>query len=231
MIESEQQRIVDEAITSRHSIRAFLPTPVAREDIERMLSVAARAPSGSNTQPWKVYVLTGKRLHAMSADIVQAFLDPNKADAFNEEYRYYPDIWESPYIDRRRKVGLDLYQLLGLGKTDKEGMRQQHARNFKFFDAPVGMVFTVDRTMNQGSWLDFGCFLQNLMIAARGRGLDTCPQAAFNRFHPIIRQHTGIAETEIVMCCLALGVADHSKIENTLISEREPVEGFTQFLD
>ncbi len=231
MIESKQQRIVDEAINSRHSIRAFLPTPVAREDIEQMLAVAARAPSGSNTQPWKAYVLTGQRLQAMSVDIVKAFLDTENETEFKEEYQYYPDIWASPYIDRRRKVGLDLYQLLGLGKTDKVGMRHQHARNFKFFDAPVGMVFTVDRTMNQGSWLDFGCFLQNLMIAARGRDLDTCPQAALNRFHPIIRQHTGIAENEIVMCCLALGVADHSKIENTLISEREPVSGFAKFLD
>lgn len=231
MIESEQQRIVDEAMTSRHSIRAFLPTPIAREDIELMLAIAARAPSGSNTQPWRAYVLTGQRLQAMSSDIVQAFLDPEKASTFTEEYRYYPDNWASPYIDRRRKVGLDLYQLLGLGKSDKDGMRDQHARNFKFFDAPVGMVFTVDRSMNQGSWLDFGCFLQSLMVAARGRDLDTCPQAAFNRFHPIIRQHAEIPETEIVICCLALGVADHSKVENTLISEREPVSGFTQFLD
>lgn len=231
MIESDQQRIVDNAITSRHSIRAFLPTPIARVDIEQLLAVAARAPSGSNTQPWKAYVLTGQRLQAMSADIVKAFLDNEGTTEFKEQYPYYPDIWEAPYIDRRRKVGLDLYRLLGLGKTDKEGMRHQHARNFKFFDAPVGMVFTVDHTMNQGSWLDFGCFLQNLMIAARGRDLDTCPQAAFNRFHPIIRQHTGIPESEIVMCCLALGVADHSKIENTLISEREPVSGFTQFIE
>lgn len=231
MIESEQQRIVDEAITSRHAIRAFLPTPVARDDIEKMLAVAARAPSGSNTQPWKAYVLTGKRLGEMSADIVQAFLDPEKTASFTEEYRYYPDIWASPYIERRRTVGIGLYQLLGLGKTDKAGMRDQHARNFKFFDAPVGMVFTVDRTMNQGSWLDFGCFLQNFMVAARGRNLDTCPQAAFNRFHPIIRQHTGIPDSEIVICCLALGVADLSKIENSLVSEREAVAGFTQFLD
>ncbi|MFO7746201.1 MAG: nitroreductase [Orrella sp.] len=231
MIESTEQRIVDEAITSRHSIRAFLPTPVAREDIERMIAVASRAPSGSNTQPWKAYVLTGTKLNAMSDDLVNAFLDPDQDSTFTEEYRYYPDIWESPYIDRRRKVGIGLYSLLGLGKTDKAGMKQQHARNFKFFDAPVGMVFTVDRTMNQGSWLDFGCFLQNLMIAARGRGLDTCPQAALNRFHPIIRKHTGISDNEIVMCCLALGYADHSKVENTLISEREPVSGFTTFLD
>lgn len=231
MITSTEQQIVDAAITSRHSIRAFLPTPIEREDVASMLAVASRAPSGSNTQPWKAYVLTGSRLKAMSDDIVQAFLDPDQDSKFTEEYRYYPDIWQAPYIDRRRKVGIGLYSLLGLGKTDKVGMKQQHARNFKFFDAPVGMVFTVDRTMNQGSWLDFGCFLQNLMVAARGRGLDTCPQAAFNRFHPIIRQHATVPDDQIIMCCLAMGYADQSKIENTLISEREPVSGFTTFLD
>jgi len=231
MIESAEQRIVDDAITSRRSIRAFLPTPIAQEDIQAMLAVASRAPSGSNTQPWKAYVLKGQRLNDLSTDILTAFMDPEREKTFTEDYRYYPDIWESPYIDRRRKVGLGLYKTLGLGKDDKQGMKQQHGRNFKFFDAPVGIVFTIDRTMNTGSWLDFGGFLQSLMVAARGRGLDTCPQAAFNRFHPIIRQHTGIPDTEIVMCCLALGYADHSKIENSFVSEREPVSGFTQFLE
>jgi len=231
MIESEAQRLVDEAITSRHSIRAFLPTPIAREDIEQMLSVAARAPSGTNTQPWKVYVLTGQRLAKMSDEIVAAFLDTSACAQHVPEYQYYPKEWVSPYVDRRRKVGLDLYKLLGLTKQDKTGMQLQHARNFKFFDAPVGLVFSVDRTMEAGSWLDFGCFIQNIMVAARARGLDTCPQAAFNAFHNIIRQHTGMEQSEIVMCCMALGVADQSKIENTLITERESVNNFATFLD
>ena len=231
MIQSESQRLVDQAITSRHSIRAFLPTPIDRADIEQMLEVAARAPSGSNTQPWKAYVVTGDRLKTMSQAVVNAFLDPETERQCVEEWRYYPDQWDSPYIERRRSVGLALYKLLGLGKDNKEGMKLQHARNFKFFDAPVGMIFTLDRTMNQGSWLDFGCFLQNLMTAARGRGLDTCPQAAFNRFHSILREHASIPNSEIVVCCLALGYADMSKIENTLISERESVAGFTTFID
>jgi len=231
MIESESQKIVDQAIASRRSIRAFLPTPVSREDIECMLEVAARAPSGSNTQPWKAYVLTGARLNKMSDEVYAAFMDEKRQEEFVEAYRYYPDIWESPYIDRRRKVGFGLYNLLGLGKNDKEGMKLQHGRNFKFFDAPVGMVFTVDQTMNKGSWLDFGCFLQNIMVAARGRELDTCPQAALNRYHPILRKYAEIPERELVICCLALGYADHSKIENTLVSEREPVGGFAKFLD
>ncbi|HBI83158.1 nitroreductase [Orrella sp. NBD-18] len=231
MIQTKEQQIVDEAITSRHSMRAFLPTPVAREDIERMLEVAARAPSGSNTQPWKVYVLTGAIKTRLSDEILKVYSDKAKFESLTEEYRYYPDQWASPYIERRRKVGLDLYKLLGLGKDDKAGMQAQHGRNYVFFDAPVGLIFTMDRTMNTGSWLDFGCFLQNFMVAARGRGLDTCAQAAFNRFHPVIRSVTGIPESELVICGMALGYADHSRIENSLISEREPVSGFTRFLD
>lgn len=231
MIQTKEQQIVDDAITSRHSMRAFLPTPVAREDIEQMLEVAARAPSGSNTQPWKVYVLTGAIKERLSAEILKTYADKERFESLTEEYRYYPDQWGSPYLERRRKVGLDLYKLLGLGRDDKAGMHAQHGRNYQFFDAPVGFIFTMDRTMNTGSWLDFGCFLQNLMVAARGRGLDTCAQAAFNRFHPVIREVTGIPESELVICGMALGFADHSKIENSLISEREPVAGFTHFLE
>ena len=231
VIQTNQQKIVDEAITSRHSMRAFLPTPVSREDVASMLEVAARAPSGSNTQPWKAYVLMGAMKERLTSEILAVYQDKAQFEALTEDYRYYPTDWSSPYLERRRKVGLDLYKLLGLGRDDKTGMHAQHGRNYSFFGAPVGMIFTIERKMNTGSWLDFGCFLQSLMVAARGRGLDTCAQAAFNRFHPVIRRVTGISEQEIVMCGLALGVADLSKIENTLISEREPLAGFTQFLD
>jgi nitroreductase len=166
-IMSQTQHIVDQTITTRHSIRAYLPKPVARDDIEQILAVAARAPSGTNTQPWKAYVLTGQPLKEMTEEIVTAFLDPTLNEALQEEYAYYPTEWHSPYKERRRKVGLDLYGLLGLTKDDRAGMQAQHARNFKFFDAPVGMIFSIDRAMGVGSWLDFGCFLQNVMIAAR----------------------------------------------------------------
>jgi nitroreductase len=230
MIQSNEQKIVDHAITSRHSMRAFLQTPVPREDIEQMLEVAARAPSGSNTQPWKVYVVTGEIKQKVSDALIAIYNDKAQFEALKEDYKYYPTQWDSPYIERRRKVGLDLYKLLGLGREDKEGMHAQHGRNYTFFDAPVGLFFTVDRTMNTGSWLDFGCFLQSFMIAARGRGLDTCAQAAFNRFHNTIRAVTGIPESEVLMCGLALGYADMSKIENSLISERAPVSVFTKFL-
>jgi nitroreductase len=231
MIRSEQQAIVDAAITSRRSIRAYLPTPVAREDIEAILEVAARAPSGTNSQPWKVYVLTGASKERLSAAIVDAYLDPDAAAAHAEEYHYYPKQWVSPYIDRRRRVGWDLYALLGLTRDNKAGMQAQHARNYVFFDAPVGLIFTIDRVLELGSWLDYGMFLQNIMVAARGRNLDTCPQAAFIQFHQIISDVLQLPDTEQVVCGMALGYADQSKIENSLVTQREPVSGFAKFLE
>ena len=231
MIRTEQQDHVDQAITSRRSIRAYLPDPVAREDIEAILEVAARAPSGTNTQPWKVYVLTGAARDRLSAAIVNTYLDPQAASAHAEEYSYYPTKWVSPYIDRRRKVGWDLYALLGLTREDKAGMQAQHARNYGFFDAPVGMIFTIDRIMERGSWLDYGMFLQNIMVAARGRGLDTCPQAAFTRFHRIISDELQLPANEQVVCGMALGYRDPGKIENSLVTHREPVSGFAKFLE
>ncbi len=226
----EQTAAVDAAITSRRSLRAFLPTPVPRETLEDILRVASRAPSGTNTQPWKVYVLTGERLQALSRQIVEAFDDPAHAATHREEYAYYPTQWQSPYIDRRRKVGWDLYGLLGIGKTDKERMHAQHGRNYRFFDAPVGLMFTIDRIMEKGSWLDYGMFLQNIMVAARARGLDTCPQAAFTQFHKIIMPAIGASADEMLVCGMSLGHADPAAIENSLVTEREPVSGFARFL-
>lgn len=231
MISSPEQQAVDAAITSRRSIRAFLPTPVERADIAAILEVASRAPSGTNTQPWKVYVLTGAARDSLCARLTEAYRDPEQNRRHREEYAYYPREWKSPYIDRRRKVGWDLYALLGLARDNKEGMAAQHARNFNFFDAPVGMIFTIDRILEQGSWLDYGMFLQGIMIAARARGLDTCPQAAFTQFHAIIAQQLSLPDNEMVVCGMALGVADLAKIENTLVTEREPVERFATFLD
>ena len=231
MISNEQQRAVDAAITSRRSIRAYLETPVAREDIEAILEVAARAPSGTNTQPWKVHVLTGAAKARLSDRILAAYADPAQNREHVEEYAYYPREWVSPFVDRRRKVGWDLYALLGLTRDNKAGMAAQHGRNYRFFDAPVGMIFTIDRIMEQGSWLDYGMFLQNIMVAARGRGLDTCPQAAFTQFHRIISDELGLPESEMVVCGMALGFADPDKVENTLVTEREPVSSFARFLD
>lgn len=220
---------VDAAITSRRSIRAYLPTPVPRETIEHILEVAARAPSGTNTQPWKVHVLTGAAKDRLSQRIRAAFDDPAQRALHAEEYAYYPTEWVPPYIDRRRKVGWDLYGLLGIGKADKARMHEQHGRNYAFFGAPVGLIFTIDRVMQQGSWLDYGMFLQNIMVAARARGLDTCPQAAFTQFHRLIADELRLPEAEMVVCGMSLGQADPTAVENTLVTEREPVAGFTSF--
>lgn len=228
---SAEVELVDQAITSRRSVRAFLPAPVAREDIEAILDVARRAPSGSNTQPWKVYVLTGESKARLSESVLAAYDHPEVDTLHREEYPYYPRTWIDPYQSRRRKVGWDLYGLLGIERADKERMHAQHARNFRFFDAPVGIIFTIDRVMEQGSWLDYGMFLEAVMVAARARGIDTCPQAAFTQFHRIIAAHLALTEDEMVVCGMSMGYANPAAIENTLITERAPVSDFTRFLD
>jgi nitroreductase len=222
--------VVDAAITSRRSVRAFLPTPVPRETVEQILAVASRAPSGTNTQPWKVTVLTGDAKARLSAAIQQAYDDPAERAKHSDEYAYYPTEWVSPYIDRRRKVGWDLYGLLGIAKTDKARMHAQHGRNYDFFGAPVGLIFSIDRVLQQGSWLDYGMFLQSVMVAARGRGLDTCPQAAFMQWHRIIEQQLQLPASEMVVCGMSLGHADPDAVENRLHTERAPVSEFTRFL-
>ncbi|BAL95695.1 nitroreductase [Rubrivivax gelatinosus] len=222
---------VDAAITSRRSIRAFRPDPVPRETVERILEVASRAPSGTNVQPWKVTVLTGAAKARLSARIRAAYDDPAERARHAEEYAYYPAEWVSPYIERRRKVGWDLYGLLGIAKTDKARMHAQHGRNYAFFDAPVGLIFTIARVLGQGSWLDYGMFLQNVMVAARARGLDTCPQAAFTQFHRIVADELALPDSEMLVCGMALGYADPEAPENALVTEREPVAGFARFLE
>jgi nitroreductase len=224
-------RVVDAAITSRRSIRAFLPDPVPRAVVEEILGIAARAPSGTNTQPWRVQVLTGAALRGLSDAILAVMADPASLAQCKDEYAYYPEKWVEPYLARRRKVGWDLYGLLGIGRADKDRIQAQQARNFRFFDAPVGMIFSIDRVMAQGSWLDYGMFLQNIMVAARARGLDTCPQAAFIQFHDLIRARLGIATDQAVVCGMSLGYADMSRIENTLVTERERVANFVDFRD
>lgn len=231
MIVNSVQETVDEVIRSRRSLRAFLPTPIATEDIQAILEVAARAPSGTNTQPWKVTVLRGLSLQRVSNAILAAHNYPEVAKTHMEEYKYYPVEWRSPYIDRRRKVGWDLYALLGLTRDNKAGMHAQHGRNYQFFDAPVGLIFTIDRIMEQGSWLDYGMFLQNVMLAARARGLDTCPQAAFTQYHKILQKELQLPEDQMIVCGMSLGFADMSKIENSLVTERATVSEFVQFLD
>jgi len=226
---------VDEAITSRMSVRAFTPEPVGREVVQAILEVASRAPSGTNTQPWKVYVLQGRSRDGLVAKVCAAHdalrADPSLAAVYTEAYDYYPEQWVSPYIDRRRENGWGLYGLLGIGKGDKDRMHEQHQRNFRFFDAPVGLMFTVDQVMGRGSLVDYGMFLQNIMVAARARGLHTCPQAAWNGFSSIILPHIGAGAGEMLVCGMALGHADAAEVVNTFHTPRVPVAEFTTWLD
>ncbi|MGE0098468.1 MAG: nitroreductase [Hydrogenophaga sp.] len=226
---------VDAAITSRMSVRAFLPKPVPRATIEHLLTLASRAPSGTNTQPWKVYVLQGASRDALVGKVCAAHdalrADPSLAEQYKEAYDYYPEKWVSPFIDRRRENGWGLYGLLGITKGDKDKMHAQHQRNFRFFDAPVGLMFTLDRVMGRGSLVDYGMFMQNLMVAARGHGLHTCPQAAWNGFARIILPHVGAGENEMLVCGMSLGYADPDHVVNGFYTPREPAASFTTWLE
>jgi len=226
---------VDHAITSRMSARAFTQQAVSRELVTEILQVASRAPSGTNTQPWKVYVLQGATRDSLVNKVCAAHeairANPDLAKQYQAQYDYYPTQWISPYIDRRRENGWSLYGLLGIGKADKDRMHEQQQRNFKFFDAPVGLMFTIDPVMGRGSLLDYGMFIQNIMLAARARGLHTCPQAAWNGFHNIILPHIGAGEGEMMVCGMALGYADESDKVNTLVTPRVPVNEFTHWVD
>jgi nitroreductase len=218
---------VDNAIASRRSIRRFLPTPVPAETVEAILDVSARAPSGTNMQPWRGYALAGARKDALVA-AVQAVFDAREP-GHEQEVQYYPNAFFEPYLSRRRAVGWDLYGLLGIAKGEAQKMQAQHRRNFQFFDAPIGLIFTIDRRLATGSWLDYGMFLENVMVAARGRGLDTCAQAAWTHFHKAIRPVLGLAEEETVVCGMALGYADPDAPENALATTRAPARRFMRF--
>ena len=231
----DARNAVDEAIVSRQSIRQFLPTPVPRETIAHLLEVASRAPSGTNTQPWKAYVLQGASRDSLVEKVCAAHdalrADPSLAAQYREEYDYYPEKWVSPYIDRRRENGWGLYGLLGITKGDKDRMHAQHHRNFQFFDAPVGLMFTLDRVMGRGSLVDYGMFMQSLMVAARGLGLHTCPQAAWNGFSSIILPHIGAGDHEMLVCGMAMGHADEAALVNTFRTPRIAASGFTTWLE
>jgi nitroreductase len=220
---------VDAAITRRRAVRAFLPDPVDPGLVRHLLALAAQSPSGTNMQPWKIRVLGPQTRARLEPALIAALDSPDLPPA--EEYRYYPEVFREPYQSRRRKVGWDLYGLLGVTKGDVEGMKRQSAANLRFFGAPVALMVTIDRDLEIGSWLDLGMFVQTLLIAAQGHGLDSCPQAIFARFHPVVRRELAIPESEVVVCGVAIGKADPDAAANRLVPEREPVEGFTSWLD
>lgn len=210
---SDDRSVIERVMLGRRSIRAFQSRPVAKAEVEALLMLARWAPSGSNMQPWLVHVLTGPSRDALCAAVCRAF------DADEREpraYDYYPPSFFEPYLSRRRENGWSLYGLIGIQREDKERMRAQMRRNFTFFDAPVGLIFTIDRRLAQGSWLDFGMFLQNLMLAATASGLATCPQAAWVDFPGVIARQLAFAEHEQLVCGMALGYADPDAVENAM---------------
>ena len=226
---------VDAAIENRFSARAFLPTPVPRETLEDILRVARRAASGTNAQPWKVYVLQGAKKDELVQKVCAAHDElrqhPELETKYRADYDYYPRHWVEPYLGRRRQNGWSLYGLLGIGKGDKDAMHAQHQRNFRFFDAPVGLMFTLDRVMGRGSLVDYGMFLQNIMVAARARGLHTCPQAAWNDSASIVLPHVGATADEMLVCGMSLGHADEAALVNTYSTPREEVANFTHWVE
>lgn len=219
---------VEDAIRGRQSVRAYLDKPVPRAVITRILETAGRAPSGSNIQPWKAWVVEGAPLRQLTDEILALY---DKGGEGEREYNYYPVKWREPYLARRRACGWGLYNTMGITRNDKAGMHAQRRQNFDFFGAPMGLVFTIDRDLEVGSWLDTGMFLQSIMIAARQFGLETCPQAAFANFHEIIRRRLAVPAEEMVICGMAIGYPDATAKVNSFRTDREPVEAFTRFVD
>ena len=216
-----------DAIANRKSIRAFRPDPVPKDTVEKILEIAQRAPSGTNTQPWHVYACTGAVKQAITDDVL-ALARSGGGEKY-EDYDYYPPDWQQVHRDRRRGVGWSLYSLVGIPKGDRVASAKQAARNFLFFDAPVGLFVTTDSYLGRGSWADAGMYLQTIMLAAKGFGLDTCPQAAWIPYQKPVFKHLGIPQDQALVSGMALGFADHSKIENTLVSEREALANVVRF--
>ncbi|NGM23149.1 nitroreductase [Roseomonas stagni] len=217
---------VFEALATRRSIRGFRPDPIPRATLEKILGAASRAPSGSNIQPWRVRVTVGEEKAALSRALRAAHDAGAKVE---RDYHYYPRVWREPYLARRRACGFGLYKLAGIGRGDTQAAHAQRARNFDFFGAPVGLFFSIDRDMEQGSWLDYGMFLQSIMLAARAEGLDTCAQAAFCDHHDVVRAHLGIPDDQALVCGMSIGIADADEPTNALVTEREPLSTFVTF--
>ena len=216
-----------DAIRSRKSIRAFKPDPVPKETIHAILEVAQRSPSGTNTQPWHCYVCTGGVRQAITDDVL-AMVRAGEGQPYHD-LDYYPAKWTDLHRDRRRGIGWALYGLLGIQKGDREASARQSARNFMFFDAPVGIFVTTETYLGRGSWADAGMYLQTIMLAAKGFGLDTCPQAAWIPFQAPIKRHLGIPDDQVIVSGLSLGYADNDDIVNTLVSEREALENVVTY--
>lgn len=218
---------VDACIIGRKSIRQFLPKKVPRALVMDILRIAQHAPSGNNIQPWRVHVVSGNKRRELCERVCAEF--DKGSEAAKSEYDYYPTAFVEPYLARRRRTGWELYGLLGIGKSDREAMRRQHRRNFELFDAPLALVFTIDRRLAQGSWLDYGMFLQNVLLVARSRGLDSCAQAAWIDYYHVVDEVLNFAPEEQLVCAIALGYGDPGAPVNSLVTERCSLNEFVRF--
>ncbi len=219
---------ITEAIVRRHSTRAFLNKEVSREQVRRLLTTASHSPSGANTQPWQVAVLSGGTKLKLQNALQKAFLSGTKS---TPDYQYYPTTWQAPYLTRRRECGLQLYQSINIEKTDQHRRQSQWAANYRSFDAPIMLLFFMDNCLQTGSYLDFGLFLQSVMLAAMDEGLATCPQAALAEYPDIVRETLGYADDKLVICGMALGYEDKNAAINSYRTPRETLDNFCQFFD
>lgn len=217
------------AARTRRSIRAYKPDAVPREVLREIVELGRHAPSGSNIQPWRVHVLTGSALARLGGALQRAFLDDEPGH--HRDYEYYTDPIVEPYLARRRQCGWGLYGTLGIGRGDHEKSKAYRARNYNFFGAPAGLVFTIDRKLEKGSWLDYGMFLQTLMLAARARGLHTCPEASIASYPDIVRRELGLSTEWVVICGMAMGYADPQAVVNSFQPPRIAVDEYAAFLE
>jgi len=213
---------VSEAIASRKTIRAFKPDPVTRETVEEILALAARAPSGGNLQPWRVYVLLGEARDELVRRVALARKERPMGEM--PEYHIYPPELSEPYKTRRFRVGEAMYATMSIPREDKAARLKFFSGNWDFFGAPAGLIVTIDRQMQQGQWADLGMFLQNVMLLAREHGLHTCPQEAWALWHRIIREYLNVPANEMIFCGMAIGRADEGHPVNALETERAPLE-------
>lgn len=219
---------IEDLIKQRHSTRAFLDKPVSTDLLNQLLELARYAPSGANTQPWQVAVVSGETKRQISDTLLEAYRNGIKP---SPDYRYYPEQWQSPYLERRRACGLQLYQSLHIDRQDKSAQRQQWEANYRAFDAPVMLFFFMDGTMQTGSFLDLGMFLQNLMLVAQAQGLATCPQAALAEYSEQIKKLLNYPADTILVCGLALGYEDHEAAVNQYRTSRAAVSTFTRYFN
>lgn len=216
------------AIKSRHSTRAFLDKAVSKEEIIRILEAARFAPSGVNTQPWQCWVVTG----ATISKIEKEFIDNLEAGTpSNKDYKYYPDEWFEPYKSRRFACGVALYEACGIQRDDKAARKEQWYRNYNFFGAPVGIIIGLDKRLAVGSYMDTAMFMQNIMLAAKGLGLDTCPQASIAEYPDVIRKICSIDKNVNILCGIAVGWADKAHPVNNYQLERAKVDSFTHWVE